>query len=1057
MTRRLRLAAAVALVAGTAALLAWAGVGPDYQPLPDEVRRLHEALTARQRGEFGRAMRLQYAVWRDDPGNLKMLVALSPRTGAQLLGEELRDSIARHARLSGDPLLERCVSVLMTDAIATNELQALRTSTTPSARRCVSVFQFLVSDGDSIDQDLVSSPAPLSALYIHLGSLVRSDARHGLKRSRQMADEPNHPMLRIIGYAAAIDPLHGMGADDDAIRWERQARRYARDWGPGAEVQLYLSLVGHLFPDDYRDPNDPRAVHARDMQALAERELVRLQDVVDAEGRARIAFALGMRYQANGRQPEALVQFRELARLADSARDPISAATAHGRVGRTLVKLGRLDEAGSHLRRAQAIGGPANAVLALSESSHDLLHLYEALGRFQDAELAGRDFIRHAARAGTRATQMMGHHDLGWLYRRHGRLREAEREFARMIVQVDSLQAQAYWAGEYYESVGQLERAREYYLRGLRNPQDHSRALTALARVDENTGQWASALRFAQLADHDTATWDPEYAPILPGVLARAGRVTEAREQMRMARHFTRESGRTVAFAKTALESAELELSVGNATDARWLADSAATYAARLGAAELEVRALATRALARARQGEVDSAVRHVRAAVRRGDAMGLVQLSAHLHTLRAEVHRAAGDRSAALEAYRVAADLMDSVAAQFRNDPLRAVFRSLHGRVSNGALDLLVGDPNHPRRHDLYAEWSARRKDGGELRGGLAAIRRRLHPTEAVVDYHVGDSVVTALVLTRQRSGMVSLAVSADSLRALVRRFNAPIAPRVGSAIDLAHLGFDTTVASRLYSALIEALRSHVDGRDRLTIVPDGVLHLLPFDALVARREPLRFLMDDITIRYATSLGLPRGADARHSRGPVLVVAGPAGGASEGVEREIAALRATLGARLQVFRAGASPGTLREAAAGASVVHFATHAEANDIDPDHARLALSERDGAEWLHASEVRTWSLRDALVVLSACETGAGRVAGGEGTLSLSRAFLRAGASGTIATLWPVGSSTADLMAAFHGELARGVSPDVALRAARHALRTIHPEPYYWAPFVYVTRTQ
>jgi CHAT domain-containing protein len=127
-------------------------------------------------------------------------------------------------------------------------------------------------------------------------------------------------------------------------------------------------------------------------------------------------------------------------------------------------------------------------------------------------------------------------------------------------------------------------------------------------------------------------------------------------------------------------------------------------------------------------------------------------------------------------------------------------------------------------------------------------------------------------------------------------------------------------------------------------------------------------------------------------------------------------------------------------------------------VNPDLARLALtpdSIDDG--WLHAFEIRALRLDGALVVLSACETAAGRLAAGEGTLSLSRAFLQAGAVGTVSTLWPVGAPTATLMAEFYRQLAAGSAPAAALRFARLELRASgYEQPFYWAPFVLTTRS-
>jgi CHAT domain-containing protein len=152
-----------------------------------------------------------------------------------------------------------------------------------------------------------------------------------------------------------------------------------------------------------------------------------------------------------------------------------------------------------------------------------------------------------------------------------------------------------------------------------------------------------------------------------------------------------------------------------------------------------------------------------------------------------------------------------------------------------------------------------------------------------------------------------------------------------------------------------------------------------------------------------------------------------------------------------------ATEAELRRYAPTAGLLHLAAHARPNDAEPLFARLALAPAgDDDGQLHAYEIEALRLPGTLVVLSACETGAGRLLAGEGVLSLSRAFLRAGASGTVATLWPVGPATADLMGAFYQSLARGEAPAGALRQAKLALRNGKwPNPFHWAAFTLVSR--
>ena len=94
---------------------------------------------------------------------------------------------------------------------------------------------------------------------------------------------------------------------------------------------------------------------------------------------------------------------------------------------------------------------------------------------------------------------------------------------------------------------------------------------------------------------------------------------------------------------------------------------------------------------------------------------------------------------------------------------------------------------------------------------------------------------------------------------------------------------------------------------------------------------------------------------------------------------------------------------------------------------------------------------------LVVLSACQSAAGRYYDGEGVIGISRPFIAKGVPLVVATLWPVDSdATAELMIAFHRNRKRAAhSTAEALALAQRAMLggpdPRYQHPYYWAPFV------
>lgn len=143
-------------------------------------------------------------------------------------------------------------------------------------------------------------------------------------------------------------------------------------------------------------------------------------------------------------------------------------------------------------------------------------------------------------------------------------------------------------------------------------------------------------------------------------------------------------------------------------------------------------------------------------------------------------------------------------------------------------------------------------------------------------------------------------------------------------------------------------------------------------------------------------------------------------------------------------------------------IIHIATHGFMNRRDPELSGLLLTQdendkEDGI--LYAGEIYNLQLESDLVVLSACETGIGKIERGEGIIGLTRALLYAGTKNIIVSLWKVADkSTADLMIDFYHTLLKGnyqVPFSTCLREAK--LKMIaegkFAHPYYWSPFILI----
>jgi CHAT domain-containing protein len=148
-------------------------------------------------------------------------------------------------------------------------------------------------------------------------------------------------------------------------------------------------------------------------------------------------------------------------------------------------------------------------------------------------------------------------------------------------------------------------------------------------------------------------------------------------------------------------------------------------------------------------------------------------------------------------------------------------------------------------------------------------------------------------------------------------------------------------------------------------------------------------------------------------------------------------------------------------------VLHLATHGILNDASPMYSQVVLAQSaEGASedgLLEAWEIMNLDLKADLVVLSACETGRGRVGAGEGMIGLTWALFVAGTPAAVVSQWKVESgSTTELMLEFHRNLRRSIKqarPHVSTAKAlqESSLKLLrgsqYRHPFYWAGFVVV----
>ncbi len=323
------------------------------------------------------------------------------------------------------------------------------------------------------------------------------------------------------------------------------------------------------------------------------------------------------------------------------------------------------------------------------------------------------------------------------------------------------------------------------------------------------------------------------------------------------------------------------------------------------------------------------------------------------------------------------------------------------------------------------------------------AEILSLLPGTETLVEYYWQDEELIAFVISSGR--IRARRLDARNLETLVRHFRRDLArPDSGESV--------LRRAQMLHERLVRPLR--LPPAMPVTVVPHGALHYVPFHAL---HDGDGYLLDRYLLRTLPSASVLQYLDAPLApvAGELLALGNPdLGDPSLDLRHagdEVVQITTGGESRRALTRELASESRFKQLAPGFRRLHIASHGRFDGSNPLQSGLYLAaggDDDGL--LSVSELYEIRLNADLVTLSACETGVGRVAGGDDVIGLSRGFLYAGATSLVSSLWKVDdAATRDLMVDFYRQLEVTGKRD-ALRRAQQKVRDHRPHPFYWAAF-------
>lgn len=345
----------------------------------------------------------------------------------------------------------------------------------------------------------------------------------------------------------------------------------------------------------------------------------------------------------------------------------------------------------------------------------------------------------------------------------------------------------------------------------------------------------------------------------------------------------------------------------------------------------------------------------------------------------------------------------------------------------------------------------------------GIKEVQGKLDNTTALLSWHLSET------------GVVVFFITGNQLTYYKSPFETDFFKTIDSFKTSLHntspeQRFDGMAASAaLYRTLIAPLESKLSNFERLIIIPDDELNYLPFEALTDEKG--RWLVEKFSIQYQYST-VQLGNDNN---------TGKAGGTLAFAPFASKGFTDTSGTRFSVLPASreeisgldgkifADSSALKNnfllSANHYGIIHLATHASVDNEMPLRSFISFYPVPGTNpddyKLFAQEIYDLKLDSTqLIILSACETGTGKLVKGEGLMSLSRAFAYAGCPNIITSLWKAeDKTTAFITQRLHHYMEKGYRKDKALQQAKLDLlnsNEIDPRfktANFWAHLIFI----
>ncbi len=361
-----------------------------------------------------------------------------------------------------------------------------------------------------------------------------------------------------------------------------------------------------------------------------------------------------------------------------------------------------------------------------------------------------------------------------------------------------------------------------------------------------------------------------------------------------------------------------------------------------------------------------------------------------------------------------------------------------------------------YPKLHTL--------KKGIEYEASISELKDALQENQIIIEFFQTQEDLFVLSIGKEKVALRR--GSLNDIQSLTEKYYIQISNSpVNKANDINDLRKSSlNLAQRL---LLED-ENYSPEVKKMVVIPDGIINKLPFESLII--DPTgKMLIKQCNVAYNYSANqFLENINSPELQDPEILCLTPT---FEGKPSDQRTCNATVLGDLPYVKdeynflkknfnglfleaESANRANLEDNFQNYEVVHLATHACLNDQDPMLSQIYFSDGSMTNY----DIQNLNSRPELVILSACNTAAGRIRDGEGIIGLSRGFFEAGVKGMQSSLWSIDDhSSSKIVTGMYKYLKQGKSKSESLRQSKldylKSADKLRAHPYYWAAMIHI----